>query len=348
MVKIIGPSKPIFIGGAVVALLMLWTFSAFPSFQNMLDVAKMTISPEKDGASAIGCPIVSDQGVNLGHDPVDQTFYDDPTLSYSMGNPMKDWDKKRREWLNHHPSFANGAEDRIFVVTGSQAGPCKNPIGDNLLLRLFKNKVDYCRIHGYDIFYNNVFLHPKMVNVWVKLPVLRATMLAHPEAEWIFWVDADAVFTDMDLSRRWRSIRTITSWCTGGAPSGYWDDFVDKFDTITDNYARIEKGVTELQRRHAEKVSEHYAAVMREAFFNKGGDGGGGKRPFVTHFMACKPCSGVHWGYTDEACWNGMEKALNFADNQVLRNYGFVRPDLLNISSLYSLPFGFSSYSKEK
>ncbi|KAH7833396.1 hypothetical protein Vadar_005907 [Vaccinium darrowii] len=86
---------------------------------------------------------------------------------------------------------------------------------------------------------------------------------------------------------------------------------------------------------------------MRETFVNKGGDGGGGKRPFLTHFTACKPCSGVHYGYTDEACWNGMEKALNFADNQVLRNYGFVRPDLLNMSSLLPLPFGFSSYKKK-
>ncbi|KAH7847005.1 hypothetical protein Vadar_020675 [Vaccinium darrowii] len=76
--------------------------------------------------------------------------------------------------------------------------------------------------------------------------------------------------------------------------SGYWVDFVDKFDTISDNYARIEKGVMKLHRRHAEKVSEHYAAVMREAYVKNGGDVGGGKWPFVTHFTACKPCSGMH------------------------------------------------------
>ncbi|KAH7847935.1 hypothetical protein Vadar_031831 [Vaccinium darrowii] len=155
--------------------------------------------PEKDGAATIHCTIVSDQGVNLGHNPVDQTFYDDPDLSYSMGNPVKNWDEKRREWLKHHPSFAIGAEDWILVLTGSQAWPCKNPTGDNLLLRLFKNKVDYSRIHGYDMFYNNVFLHPKMVNWWTKMPLLRATMLAHPETEWILWVDSNAVFADIDF-----------------------------------------------------------------------------------------------------------------------------------------------------
>ncbi|GAB4846875.1 hypothetical protein Ancab_025883 [Ancistrocladus abbreviatus] len=64
------------------------------------------------------------------------------------------------------------------------------------------NKVDYCRIHGYDIFYNNAFLHPKMDWFWAKRPkpqLIKAAMLAHPEADWIFWVDSDAAFTDMDF-----------------------------------------------------------------------------------------------------------------------------------------------------
>lgn len=112
---------------------------------------------------------------------------------------MKNWDEKRSDWLKQHPSFAAGARDRILVVTGSQPLPCENPIGDHLLLRLFKNKVDYCRIHGYDIFYNNAYLHPKMGASWAKFPVLRAAMLAHPEVEWIWWIASDAVFTDMEF-----------------------------------------------------------------------------------------------------------------------------------------------------
>lgn len=68
-----------------------------------------------------------------------------------------------------------------------------------MLLRLFKNKVDYCRLHGIEIFYNNVLLHPKMFGFWAKYPVVKAAMLAHPEVEWIWWVDSDAVFTDMEF-----------------------------------------------------------------------------------------------------------------------------------------------------
>ncbi|KAH9613287.1 hypothetical protein KSS87_004447, partial [Heliosperma pusillum] len=86
-----------------------------------------------------------------------------------------------------------------MMVTGSQPMPCVAPDGDHLMLRLFKNKVDYCRIHGHDIFYNNVLLHQGMFGFWAKYPLVKAAMLAHPEAEWIWWVDSDAVFTDMDF-----------------------------------------------------------------------------------------------------------------------------------------------------
>lgn len=121
-------------------------------------------------------------------------------LSYTIEKPIQNWDDKRRKWLNLHPSFnIEGQKEHILIVSGSQSTPCKNPIGDHLLLRFFKNKVDYSRIHGYDIFYNNVLLQPKMFFFWAKLPAIRAAMVAHPEAEWIWWVDSDAVFTDMDF-----------------------------------------------------------------------------------------------------------------------------------------------------
>nr|GEZ71644.1 galactosyl transferase [Tanacetum cinerariifolium] len=76
--------------------------------------------------------------------------------------------------------------------------PCKSPTGDHYLLRTYRNKVDYCRIHGYDIFYNNVLLDPMMTGGWGKLPAVRAAMLAHPQAEWIWWLDEDTVITDME------------------------------------------------------------------------------------------------------------------------------------------------------
>lgn len=139
------------------------------------------------------------ENANLRQDPYHKTFYDDPELSYSIENRVNNWDENRKHWSKHHLSFSPGTRDRILLVTGSQPSPCKNPIGDHLLLRLFKNKVDYCRIHDHDIFYNNAFLHPKMDSYWAKLPIIRTAMLAHPEAEWIWWMDSDAAFTDMEF-----------------------------------------------------------------------------------------------------------------------------------------------------
>ncbi|KAF7130245.1 hypothetical protein RHSIM_Rhsim10G0097900 [Rhododendron simsii] len=211
MEKFIGPSKPIFVGAAGVALFMLlWSFSTSTSFPSMFDMAKITVLPGKDCAATKDCATVSDQGHDLGHDLADKTFYDDPTVSYEIGYQGKNWDEKRREWLKHHPSFAIGVEDRIFVLTGSQPGLCED---------------------------------------------------------------------------RERGDRVDETTCGEGELALYGHD-------------------------------EH--------------------------------CSGLHWGYTAEQCYGGMEKALNFADNQVLRNYGFVRPDLMNTSSLHPLPFGVEEAVEEQ
>ncbi|XP_058186376.1 putative glycosyltransferase 7 [Rhododendron vialii] len=434
MEKFIGPSKPIFIGVAGVALLMLLlSFSPSTSFPNMFDMSKMTMSPEKDGEATKDCTTVSDQGLDLGHDPADPTFYDDPSFSYSIGTPLTNWDEKRQKWLYHHPSLAaaagGGVLNRVVVVTGSQPPPCENPVGDALLLRLFKNKVDYCRIQGHDIFYNNAFLHREMTSVWAKLPPVRAAMVAHPEAEWVLWLDSDAVVTDMEFKlpfekygnhnfvisgwenliyekRSWLGLNTgiflirncqwsidfIETWASLGPANpnhdelkeiirgtltdkefpgdeqsalvylmlkekkkwgekvyiengysfnGYWVVIVDGYEKIEEMYRAVEAAASGLRRRRGEAVSGWYGE-MREVYLNGTRDGGigGWRRPFTTHFTGCQPCSGQHNPiYGGESCWNGMERALNFADNQVLRNYGFVHDGLGNSSFVSPLQF---------
>ncbi|GMP27692.1 hypothetical protein CsSME_00003572 [Camellia sinensis var. sinensis] len=106
-------------------------------------------------------------------------------------------------------STLSRAPVRVVIVTGSRPPQCENPIRDHLLLRLFKNKVDYYRIHGHDIFYNNAFLHRKMQSVWAKLPPVRVAIVAHPEAEWIWWLDSDAVLTDMDFKLPFEKYRDL-------------------------------------------------------------------------------------------------------------------------------------------
>ncbi|XP_057784420.1 glycosyltransferase 6-like [Salvia miltiorrhiza] len=333
------------------------------------------------------------------------TFYDDPETVYTTDKAESEWDEKRDEWLKVHPQFSK-SENRVFVITGSQPSPCSNPSGDHLLLRFFKNKVDYCRIHSYGILYNNAFLQPEMRSYWAKIPVIRAAMVAHPEAEWLFWVDSDAIFTDMEFAvplerykdhnlvvhgwpdmiyekKSWVSLNAgvflirncgwsmefLEAWGGMGPKSprfkrwgemqratlkdkmfpdsddqsalvylmlkgkrrwreriyveneyalhGYWIGIVGRFEELGRREGR--------RRRHAEVDVE---VAVKE------------RRPFVTHFTGCQPCSGEHNpAYEGDSCRVGMERALNFADNQVLTNYGFVHPDLGNASLVTPLPF---------
>jgi hypothetical protein len=181
----------VFAAGAVTAVLVLL---ATASFLSPTPVPNLVRSPAVSVSSSPSHSIVPGR-----------TFYDDPDLSYAVGRRrLAGWDAKRAQWLRlHYPRGLNasgGAAERVVMVSGSQSEPCKGAGGDNLLLRFLKNKLDYCRLQGVELFYNTALLHPEMKAYWAKIPVVRATMLAHPEAEWIWWLDADAVLTDMDFS----------------------------------------------------------------------------------------------------------------------------------------------------
>ncbi|KAJ7944538.1 Glycosyltransferase 6 [Quillaja saponaria] len=405
------------LGSVLIAVLLLW--SLLYTTQNSHTIILFGSNSKVDS--------------NIAHDPPEKTFYDDRDLSYSIEKPMKNWNEKRKQWLQVHPSFAAGAQDRILLLTGSQPSVCKNRIGDHLLLRLFKNKVDYARLHGYDIFYNNAYLHPKMDSYWAKIPIMRASMMAHPEVEWIWWMDLDAVFTDMEFklpmeryknhnlvvhgwpnmvyedkdNKSWTGLNAgvflirncqwsmdlMDAWSKIGpwTPNfekwgqilksmfkdkpfplpddqsaliyllfterekwevkvylegeynleAYWKGVEGKLENISEVYREIEEGTTSLRRRHAEKLSYWYGASREKYLKEKGLNPWNGRRPFTTHFTGCQPCNGEHNpSYDGNACWREMERALNFADNQVLRNYGFVHKDLLS-SSVYPVPFDY-------
>ncbi|KAJ4905187.1 Xyloglucan 6-xylosyltransferase 1 [Raphanus sativus] len=125
---------------------------------------------------------------------------------YSLGPKISDWDEQRRDWLQQNPSFPNfvaANKPRVLLVTGSAPKPCENPVGDHYLLKSIKNKIDYCRIHGIEIFYNMALLDAEMAGFWAKLPLIRKLLLSHPEVEFLWWMDSDAMFTDMVFELPW-------------------------------------------------------------------------------------------------------------------------------------------------
>ncbi|KAH6808307.1 Galactosyl transferase GMA12/MNN10 family protein [Perilla frutescens var. frutescens] len=386
----------LFAAAVLVAFLLVWALSSFfaatPSFST-------SSFPDKP-AACLDCVT----GPDPLNDPPDKNFYDDPELSYTIDSPpVKSWDEMRREWLKQHPSFSG---ERILMVTGSQSTPCRNPIGDYLLLKLFKNKVDYGRRHGIDVFYNNVLFQPKMVSFWAKTPTLKAAMMAHPEAEWIWWIDSDAAFTDMDFElplgrykdhnmvihgwpnliyekKSWTSINAgvflirnsqwamdfMDVWARMGPQHDDYDKwgeilrstFKDKLFPESDDQSGLAYLLLKEKEKWGDKIyveNEYYfqgywveivgtfenitEKVWAEQLRDAGGGRGSWRRPFITHFTGCQPCSGDHnQMYSGQTCFDAMQKALTFADNQVLRNYGFVHPDLQDPSTVNPLPFDY-------
>ncbi|KAK9054463.1 hypothetical protein SSX86_025541 [Deinandra increscens subsp. villosa] len=322
-------------------------------------------------------------------DPEDDN-QNQPTINlnetYTLGVKISNWDHKRTRWLTRNQDFPNivNGKARILLVTGSPPNPCDNAIGDHYLLKSIKNKIDYCRIHGIEIVYNMAHLDKELSGYWAKLPLIRRLMLSHPEVEWIWWMDSDALFTDMvfevplskykdhnlvihgypDLlfdQKSWIALNTgsfllrncqwsldlLDDWAPMG-PKGPVREEAGKILTASlkgrpafeadDQSALIYLLITKSEWMSKVFVENSYflhgywaGLVDRyEEMMEKYHPGLGDERwPFVTHFVGCKPC-GSYGDYPVQRCLSSMERAFNFADNQVLKLYGFRHRGLLS------------------
>lgn len=143
---------------------------------------------------------------------------------YRLGPAISDWDELRRKWLKNNRGFLNfirSGKPRVLLVTGSSPEKCENSIGDHYLLKSIKNKIDYCRLHGIEIFYNLAVLNEEMTRFWGKLPLIRKLLLSHPEVEFIWWMDSDAMFTDMSFEIPWDRYRDFNLVMHGWKEMGY-------------------------------------------------------------------------------------------------------------------------------
>ncbi|KAJ7543066.1 hypothetical protein O6H91_09G023900 [Diphasiastrum complanatum] len=302
------------------------------------------------------------------------------SLPYSLGAKISDWNQQREEWLlkNPHRSSSVNEKPRILLVTGSQPKACDNPVGDHYLLKSIKNKIDYCRLHDVEIFYNMAHLDQEMAGFWSKLPLIRKLMLSHPDVEWIWWMDSDAMFTDMAFElpmdrykdynlvlhgwdelvydrKNWIGLNTgsfllrncqwsldlLDAWAPMG-PKGEVRSQAGKLLTKSlagrpafeadDQSALVYLLATQravwggkVYLENSYYLHGYWVIIVEkyEEMIEKYHPGFGDDRwPFVTHFVGCKPC-GSYGDYPVDRCVKHMERAFNFADNQVLEMYGF-------------------------
>jgi len=141
----------------------------------------------------------SADGSNYGNADDTEETKSGPEKPYSLGPKISDWDSQREQWLSENSQTRPNGKPRTLLVTGSQPTSCENPEGDHFLLKSIKNKLDYARLHNMEIFYNMAHLDQEMAGFWAKLPLLRKLMLTNPAVEWIWWMDSDALFTDMSF-----------------------------------------------------------------------------------------------------------------------------------------------------
>lgn len=324
--------------------------------------------------------IRSDDDDPLDSDNEPSGHSSDPNSTFTLGPKVTNWDENKKLWRRRNPQFPyyiNGRPN-IYLVTGSPPNPCDNAIGDHYLLKFLKNKIDYCRIHGIELVYNMAHMDKEMAGNWAKLPLMRRLMVAHPEAEWIWWMDSDALFTDMvfeipfhryrrsnliihgypDLllkEKSWIALNTgsfllrncqwsldlLDAWASMG-PRGPAREEAGKILTnnlkgrpafeADDQSALIYLLVSQNERWMSmvsiessyalhgfwEEVVDRYEEMM-EKYHPGFGDG---RWPFVTHFVGCRTCT-RGGDYPVRRCLKSMERAFNFADNQVLKLYGF-------------------------
>lgn len=103
-----------------------------------------------------------------------------------------------KEFISPSPTLMS-RKPRVLLVTSSPPEPCDNTIADYYSLKEIKNKIDYGRIHEIEIFYNMAVLEEGLTISWSKMSLIRQLMLSHPEVEWFWWMDSNALFTNMSF-----------------------------------------------------------------------------------------------------------------------------------------------------
>ncbi|CAM6112130.1 unnamed protein product [Calypogeia fissa] len=286
-----------------------------------------------------------------------------------------DLDARRKSWLEQNPDVRAGRPS-VLIVTGSRPSPCENPVDTHMYLKAAKNKVHYSRMHDLQMYYNLMEPHKNVVGSWTKLPVLRMQMVAHPEVEWLWWMDSDLVITDMEFKlpvdkydgynlvvfgdehrvlelKDWKGLGTgnflirncqwsldlLDAWAEMGDVKQR-----DKFRKVLSDYLQNRPQNMEADDQSAlvyllstEKAlwspktfletdiyfTVDWTSVTEELEVIEGYGRGDPRWPVATHFTGCSRCGGREGAYPWEKCLREMQRAMDFADNQVYRRYGY-------------------------
>ncbi|KAE8661438.1 Xyloglucan 6-xylosyltransferase 1 [Hibiscus syriacus] len=167
----------------------------------------------------------------------------------------------------------------------------------------------------------------EMAGFWAKLPLIRKLLLSHPEIDFLWWMDSDAMFTDMTFEVPWErngqwALDILDTWAPMG-PKGKVKEEAGKVLTR-------EKWGDKVYLENAYYLHGYWGILVdryEEMIENYHPGLGDHRWPLVTHFVGCKPC-GKFGDYSVERCLKQMDRAFNFGDNQIIQIYGFTHKSL--------------------
>ncbi|KAK9370710.1 galactosyl transferase GMA12/MNN10 family-domain-containing protein [Lipomyces kononenkoae] len=157
---------------------------AEPSIENVVDVSQQEQQPRETSG-----PEHKQQQTTDGETETDNIV--DPEIAKAHA-------EERRSWLaeiqNKSPDTLEPKGNKIVLLTASD-GKGHNGAISNLLQMVNENREDYCAFHGYTHQFLNIstFHTGDRPAVWSKIPAIQETFRLHPDAEWVWWLDTDAI-----------------------------------------------------------------------------------------------------------------------------------------------------------
>ncbi|MCO5564990.1 hypothetical protein L7F22_018660 [Adiantum nelumboides] len=226
-----------------------------------------------------------------------------PTLSSEELESLDDGSVLRIAGAHRHKAFAPAPH--VMLVTGSSLAKCDSAIEAQFMLKFLKNKMDYCHLHGIEIFFD---AETDVSNEVAKLNLLRKLLLAHPEVEWLWWLDSTAMLTNMTYQLPYGRLlghNVVKHNLGDGASSGIGKStLVRNCEWTLEYLANVNRRV-DLRAQQAGEV-----LVDMELYGPKAGLGSAW--PFITDFKSCNVCSKD----IDLSCLSHIERAYSFADGQ--------------------------------
>lgn len=153
--------------------------------------------------------------------------------------------------LHHNSHRSLLLEEKVLILSAKEQKRCTRINGEHVINLLYKNKVDYTRLHGIDFYIATKEVDQRLSGIYSKLAVILK-VLEETRYDWVVWMDQDTMFTGPDFRFKFENYKgfDFISW-------GNWDA-VKKGDVI----AAISKGVylmrnTRWTRNFIREVSQY-------------------------------------------------------------------------------------------